>query len=120
MAGLRADDIDYVNLHGTGTRTNDVAEDAAIRAVLGDAVPRSSTKGWTGHTLGAAGLVEAVIALAAIRESFLPGTLNCARVDPAIAGRVVLEGGEARVHHALSNSFGFGGSNCALVFGRPA
>jgi 3-oxoacyl-[acyl-carrier-protein] synthase-1 len=117
MARLTPSDIDYVNLHGTGTRSNDVAEDAAVRAVLGDAVPRSSTKGWTGHTLGAAGLVEAVISLLALREGFLPGTLNCERVDPAIGGNVLLHGESMSVRHVLSNSFGFGGSNCALAFG---
>jgi 3-oxoacyl-[acyl-carrier-protein] synthase-1 len=119
-AGLAAEAIDYVNLHGTGTRTNDAAEDAAIRTVLGDAVPRSSTKGWTGHTLGAAGLAEAVIAMLALREGFVPGTLHCSRIDPAIRGNVVLHGGPRRLSNVLSNSFGFGGSNCALVFGTVA
>jgi 3-oxoacyl-[acyl-carrier-protein] synthase-1 len=118
MADLREADVDYINLHGTATRTNDVAEDAAIRAVVGDDAPRSSTKGWTGHTLGAAGLVEAVIAVLAIREGFVPGTPNCTRVDPAIRGNVVRAGRDATVDVALSNSFGFGGSNCALVFAR--
>ncbi len=117
MAGLDARDIDYVNLHGTGTTTNDLAEDLAIATVLGDRVPRSSTKGWTGHTLGAAGLVEAGITIMAIREGFIPGTLNCENVDPAISGNVEVHGREARVRHAVSNSFGFGGSNCALLFG---
>lgn len=120
MARLDSSDVDYVNLHGTGTRTNDVAEDVAIRAVLGDDVPRSSTKGWTGHTLGAAGLVEAVIAAMAIGERFIPGTLNCVNVDPAIRGNVELKGRDARVRNAVSSSFGFGGSNCALVFGSVA
>lgn len=117
MAGLDARDIDYVNLHGTGTQSNDLAEDVALRTVVGDDVPRSSTKGWTGHTLGAAGLVEAIITMQAIREGFIPGTLNCTNVDPAITGEVELAGRDARVRHAVSNSFGFGGSNCTLVFG---
>jgi 3-oxoacyl-[acyl-carrier-protein] synthase-1 len=112
--------IDYVNLHGTGTRTNDVAEDAAVRAVLGDAVPRSSVKGWMGHTLGAAGVVEAIVSILALRERFLPGTLNSTRVDPAIRGHVLLDGESRDVRHVLTNSFGFGGSNCALVFGSDA
>ena len=115
MAGMQGSDIDYVNLHGTATRTNDVAEDAAIRAVLGDGVPRSSTKGWTGHALGAAGLVEAVITALAIRHGFIPGTLNCSTVDPAIRGNVEQSGRPARITAALSNSFGFGGSNCTLA-----
>ena len=112
-----ADAIDYVNMHGTGTRTNDVAEDAAITSVLGERVPRSSTKGWTGHTLGAAGLVEAVITIVAMRERFIPGTLNCVSVDPAIRGNVERHGRPAELHRALTNSFGFGGSNCSLLFG---
>ena len=116
MAGLAPAALDYVNLHGTGTRTNDLAEDVAIRSVLGDAVPRGSTKGWTGHTLGAAGIVEAVITLLSMRGGLLPGTLNCNQVDPAIRGNVELAGRHASVRRALSNSFGFGGSNCALVF----
>ena len=119
-AQLAAADVDYVNLHGTGTRTNDVAEDAAIRSVLGDDVPRSGTKGWTGHTLGAAGLVEALITALAIRERFIPGTLNCVNVDPAIRGNVELAGRDAPIRTAVSNSFGFGGSNCALVLGSIA
>ena len=115
MAGMQAGDVDYVNLHGTATRTNDVAEDAAIRAVLGDAVPRSATKAWMGHTLGAAGLVEAVITALAIRHGFIPGTLNCSTVDPAIHGNVERAGRAAPVRAALTNSFGFGGSNCTLA-----
>ena len=120
MARLDRSAVDYVNLHGTGTRTNDVAEDAAIGAVLGHGVPRSSTKGWTGHALGAAGVVEAMITAIAVRERFIPGTLNCVKVDPLIRGNVELEGREAPIRNALSNSFGFGGSNCALVFGSVA
>ena len=115
MAGLRGKAVDYVNLHGTGTRTNDVAEDAALRAVVGDAVPRSSTKGFTGHALGAAGLVEAIVTSLAIRDGFIPATLNCTVVDPAIRGNVEIAGRDARVRSAISNSFGFGGSNCALA-----
>jgi 3-oxoacyl-[acyl-carrier-protein] synthase-1 len=118
MARIGAADIGYVNLHGTGTRTNDAAEDIAVCAVLGPDVARSSTKGWTGHTLGAAGIVEAVITLLALQDDYLPGTLNTSVVDPAIRGNVLIAGCERRIAHAVSNSFGFGGSNCSLVFGR--
>ena len=118
MAAVDAADVGYVNLHGTGTRTNDAAEDIAVCAVLGPDVARSSTKGWTGHTLGAAGIVEAVITLLALRDGFLPGTLNTATIDPAIRGNVLVGGSERRIECAVSNSFGFGGSNCSLVFGR--
>ena len=87
-------------------------------AGVGDATPRSSTKGWTGHTLGAAGVTEAVISLIAIEHGVLPGTLNCREVDPAIRGGVVQHTSPGRIRHVVSNSFGFGGSNCALVFGE--
>ena len=107
--------ISVLTTSAIATRTNDVAEDAAIRAVVGDEVPRSSTKGWTGHALGAAGLVEAVITAMAIRHSFIPGTLNCSTVDPAIRGNVELSGRASPVRAALTNSFGFGGSNCTLA-----
>ena len=117
-AGIAPSEIGYVNLHGTGTPTNDAAEDAAVCSVLGAAVPRSSTKGATGHALGAAGIVEAVITLCCLADDFLPGTANTMHVDPAIRGDVLLEGRSASVQFALSNSLGFGGSNCSLIFER--
>jgi 3-oxoacyl-[acyl-carrier-protein] synthase-1 len=116
-AQLQADDIDYVNLHGTGTPSNDAAEDAAVCRVLGESVPRSSTKGATGHALGAAGILEAIVTLLAIGHDFLPATINTTEVDPAIRGRILLTGCASRTRRALSNSLGFGGSNCSLVFG---
>ncbi len=119
-AGLAAEDLGYINLHGTGTRNNDAAEDAAVHSVAQDRVPCSATKGWTGHTLGAAGGIEAVITLLALRHGFAPGTLNTRRLDPALRTQVLLEGRPLPLEHAMSNSFGFGGSNCSLVFGRPA
>jgi 3-oxoacyl-[acyl-carrier-protein] synthase-1 len=118
-AGLAAADLGYINLHGTGTRNNDAAEDAAVYAVAGDRVPCSATKGWTGHTLGAAGGIEAVFTLLSLRHGYAPGTLNTRRVDPALKSQVLLEGKELPLEHAMTNSFGFGGSNCSLVFGRP-
>jgi len=78
----------------------------------------SSTKGWTGHTLGAAGIVEAVIAFIALEEALAPGTLNTTALDPACGPQVRLATERAQVRFALSNSFGFGGSNCTLLFGR--
>lgn len=119
-AGLAAADIDYVNMHGTGTRANDAMEDRAIARIFGDAVPCSSTKGWTGHTLGASGALEAAIAAICIEDGLIPGCLNVGRVDPAFTAGVVVTNRAARVDRVLSNSFGFGGSNCALVFGRLA
>jgi 3-oxoacyl-[acyl-carrier-protein] synthase-1 len=119
-ARLSPADIDYVNLHGTGTPFNDAVEDLAVHAVLGDRPPCSSTKGWSGHTLGTAGALEAVIALLCIREGLLPGCLNLRAVDPALRCNVLSENRRAPVRHVLSNSFGFGGNNCCLVFGPLA
>ena len=116
-AGVAASDIDYVNLHGTGTRNNDAAEDTAIRSVFGERVPCSGTKGWTGHTLGAAGAIEAVLTLLCLRHGHAPGTLNSRKLGPDIKSNVLLKGREARLKRTMSNSFGFGGSNCSLVFG---
>ncbi|MGQ0752066.1 MAG: beta-ketoacyl-[acyl-carrier-protein] synthase family protein [Betaproteobacteria bacterium] len=118
-ARLSAHDIDYINLHGTGTRNNDAAEDAAVDSVFGNDVPCSGTKGWTGHTLGAAGAVEAILTLQCLRHGFVPGTLNTVDPDPGLKCCVVLEGRPREIRRAMSNSFGFGGSNCSLIFGRP-
>ncbi len=119
-AGLAAGDIDYVNMHGTGTRANDAMEDRAIARIFGDAVPCSSTKGWTGHTLGASGALEAAVAAVCVQDGLVPGCLGVARPDPGFAARIVVVNHAARVDRVLSNSFGFGGSNCALVIGRLA
>jgi 3-oxoacyl-[acyl-carrier-protein] synthase-1 len=118
-ARLSAHDIDYINLHGTGTRNNDAAEDAAVISVFGNDVPCSGTKGWTGHTLGAAGALEAILTLLCLRHGFVPGTLNTVHPDPLLKSRIVLEGQRRTIRRAMSNSFGFGGSNCSLIFGRP-
>jgi len=117
-AGLRPADIDYVNLHGTATPSNDAAEDRAVVEVFGSATPCSSTKGATGHTLGAAGAVEAVIAALALRHGFIPGGAQTAATDPALRDRYVRTSRDAPLRRVLSNSFGFGGSNCSLVLGR--
>ena len=117
-AGLPPSDIDYINLHGTATPSNDAAEGKAVAALFGARVPTSSTKGATGHTLGAAGAVEAAISALALRHGFLPGGANTQTPDPAIAIDYLLATRNGGVRRALSNSFGFGGSNCSLVFGR--
>ncbi|MDE2089394.1 MAG: beta-ketoacyl-[acyl-carrier-protein] synthase family protein [Gammaproteobacteria bacterium] len=119
-AGLQPADIDYINLHGTATRMNDSVEDRAVAQVFGTATPCSSTKGWTGHTLGAAGIVEAIIACLCIEHGFMPGSLNTRELDPAFSSRVLLGNRDQPVRRVLSNSFGFGGSNCSLVLGVPA
>ncbi len=117
-AGLAPGAIDYVNMHGTGTRANDAMEDRAIARIFGDTVPCSSTKGWTGHTLGASGALEAAVAAICVQDGLVPGCLGVERPDPGFAARIVVENHAARVDRVLSNSFGFGGSNCALVIGR--
>lgn len=115
-AGLSAAEIDYVNLHGTATRLNDQVEALAIRSVFAQPVPCSSTKGWTGHTLGAAGIVEAVIALLCLERHFIPTTLNCQQVDDSFGGYVQVRQRRAPLATVMSNSFGFGGNNCSLIF----
>jgi 3-oxoacyl-[acyl-carrier-protein] synthase II len=124
-AGLAPDDIDYVNAHGTGTPENDKMEYLGVSAVLGErmkGVPISSNKSMIGHTLSAAGAVEAVFSLLTLREQRIPPTINYLVPDPAIPLDVVPnKARDARVTHALSNSFGFGGQNVSLVMGlEPA
>jgi len=116
-ARLGPADIDYINLHGTATRTNDAAEDKAVVELFGSATPCSSTKGATGHLLGAAGITEAVISMLAAQHGLLPGSAHTRSVDPALKSDYLLDNREARVRRVLTNSFGFGGSNCSLVFG---
>lgn len=116
-ASLRPDQIDYINLHGTATPNNDAAEDRAVSSVFGADVPCSSTKGATGHTLGAAGGVEAVLSLLALQDGLMPGGLNLRERDPALRAAYLTENRAAPLRHVLSNSFGFGGSNASLVLG---
>ena len=113
-------DVDYVNLHGTATRANDAMEDAAVAAVFGPGKPCSSTKGWTGHTLGACGIVGAVIAGLAIEHGMLPACLGMDTPDPSFAGRVLAATEHRTVRRVALNSFGFGGINCTLLVGAAA
>jgi 3-oxoacyl-[acyl-carrier-protein] synthase-1 len=114
---LHARDVGYVNAHGTATPANDSSESAALRAVFGsDAAAVSSTKGVTGHTLGAAGIVEAIVAMLALEHQVLPPSANLRRKDDSLGVDVITAARPARLRHAMSNSFGFGGSNCSLVF----
>lgn len=118
-ARLTPTDIGYVNAHGTATRTNDRAEAAALTAVFGEGgAPVSSTKGVTGHTLGAAGVVEAIITTEALLHRTLPPSANLDTLDPALGLALVTQPRAAGLRHAMSNNFGFGGSNCALIFSR--
>ena len=117
-AALTPADIDYINLHGTGTPSNDAAEALAVGSLFGADTPCSSTKAATGHTLGAAGALEAVICLLALRHGVLPAGLNVSELDPQCRINYLMRSRRASPVTALSNSFGFGGVNCALVFGR--
>ncbi len=120
-AGLDAADIDYVNAHGTGTKRNDTAEAHAIATVLGLDVPVVSTKSYTGHLLGAGGATEAIFAIAAIEQQWIPANLRVEPVDPEIELTLPSERLESPVRHVLSNSFAFGGSNVSLAFsGSPS
>jgi 3-oxoacyl-[acyl-carrier-protein] synthase I len=118
--GLTPGEVDYINLHGTGTPSNDQAESRAVTALFGAVTPCSSTKGATGHTLGAAGALEAVICALALRAGFMPGGLNRRQPDPQLELNYLTENRRAALRHVLSNSFGFGGANCVLLFGRAA
>jgi 3-oxoacyl-[acyl-carrier-protein] synthase I len=120
QARLQPTDIDYINLHGTATPSNDAAEDNAVRSVFGTSTPGSSTKGATGHTLGAAGGVEAVISLLALEHGLMPAGLNVEQRDPALLLNYLQANRSTKLRHVLSNSFGFGGSNASLVFGVSA
>jgi 3-oxoacyl-[acyl-carrier-protein] synthase-1 len=119
-ARLEPGDIDYVNLHGTASQKNDEVEARLVAELFPERTFASSTKGWTGHTLGAAGIVEAAISLLALEHGVLPGTLNSQKLDPACGPQIRRDNAEQPTRTALSFSFGFGGSNCVLAFGRAA
>jgi 3-oxoacyl-[acyl-carrier-protein] synthase I len=117
-AALEPVDIDYINLHGTGTPSNDRSESQAVTSIFGPTTPCSSTKGATGHTLGAAGALEAVISALAIKNGLMPGGVHTTKIDPTLTAHYIRENRRAPVTRVLSNSFGFGGTNCSLIFGR--
>ncbi|WP_373377054.1 beta-ketoacyl-[acyl-carrier-protein] synthase family protein [Cupriavidus nantongensis] len=116
-AGIAPEQVGYVNLHGTATRSNDAAEALAMAAVL-PGTPCSSTKGATGHALGAAGALEAVICALALRHGLVPAGINTTQPDPALDVNYQLANQDADLRYAMSNAFGFGGSNCSLLFAR--
>ena len=118
-ANLKPQDIGYVNAHGTATLANDRAEAAATRAVFGPgAVPISSTKGVTGHTLGAAGITDAIVVVQALEQQTMPPSANLRELDSRLELDVVTQARDGELRYAMSNSFGFGGTNCSLIFGR--
>ena len=116
-AGLKPSAVDWVKLHGTGTRANDAMEDRAVHAVFGAGVPVSSTKGWTGHTLGACGILETVMIGGCLAEGLVAGCLGVDQVDPEFRSNVVIANQAAPLQHVITNSFGFGGVNCSLLLG---
>jgi 3-oxoacyl-[acyl-carrier-protein] synthase-1/3-oxoacyl-[acyl-carrier-protein] synthase II len=119
-AGIIPADIEYINLHGTGTKDNDLAEAKAIHSVFGNNIPPlSSVKGATGHPLAASGAIESIICAAAIREGLIPANTGCVNPDPELNLRPALVPIEQKVGVALSNSFGFGGNNACLVVADP-
>ncbi len=120
-AQLQPGEIDYVNAHGTGTRDNDVAEARALRHLFGDNLPPfSSTKRCFGHGLAASGAIEAVVCVEALLRQQLPANPGFSEIDPAIGLAPVTTTRPAELTHALSNSFGFGGNNAALIFATAA
>jgi 3-oxoacyl-[acyl-carrier-protein] synthase-1 len=124
QAGLAASDIGYINLHGTASRANDHIEGNLLKAMfdpttLANSAPlASSTKGWTGHTLGTAGILEAILAIEALKSGIVPGTLNLQEVDPEFGIAMNAQNQIANLRHVMSNSFGFGGNNASLIFSR--
>jgi 3-oxoacyl-[acyl-carrier-protein] synthase-1 len=117
-AGMSLGDIDYLNLHGTGTRLNDSIEGLACGDLFGEGLLCSATKSWTGHTLGAAGITEAVLAMETLSTGTVPGTINTRSIDPEIQIEVLLENRSFEPEIVMTNSFGFGGNNCSLIFAR--
>lgn len=119
-AGIKPEQIDYINAHGTGTPYNDLFETIAIKTVFGEAakqVPISSTKSMTGHLLGAAGAIEAIVSLQAINDSYVPATINLKVPDEELdLDYVPNQGRTKEIKYAMSNSLGFGGHNGTLVF----
>lgn len=114
---MPASSVEYVNLHGTASKANDLIETHALSQVFSTQTLVSSTKGWTGHTLGAAGIVDAVITLEAMKKGLLPGTLNCEKPDPEFSFPILTENTHKPIRTAMTNSFGFGGNNASLIFG---
>jgi 3-oxoacyl-[acyl-carrier-protein] synthase-1 len=119
-AGITPADVGYLNLHGTATPANDTVEAIAVAGLFDASLHASSTKGWTGHTLGAAGIVESVFALIALEHGLLPGILGDGdpQPDPACGPQIRFANAERTIRYAMNNSFGFGGNNASLVFGK--
>jgi 3-oxoacyl-[acyl-carrier-protein] synthase II len=119
-ARRRAEQVDYINAHGTATTFNDATEGLAISQIFGGGTPVSSTKSMMGHSLGAAGAIEAVFCVLALQHQFLPPNINYQEADPSWSVNIVAnEAREARVSCVVSNSFGFGGTNASIILEKP-
>ena len=120
MAALEPSAIDYINLHGTSTRANDLIEGQLIESLFPRTTQCSSTKAWMGHTLGAAGITEGLIAADALRTNLIPGSMNLGKLDEQMQFSIQADNMNANLNHVMSNSFGFGGNNCTLLFSKVA
>ncbi|HXW53667.1 MAG TPA: beta-ketoacyl synthase N-terminal-like domain-containing protein [Myxococcota bacterium] len=118
-AGLKPKDIDYINSHGSATTMNDITEDGAITRVFGEGALVTSTKGYTGHTQGAAGITEAILLMLAMKEGFVPANINAVEIDSQLKCQVPLTNLTKNLRFGLTNSMGFGGNNATLIFGAP-
>jgi len=118
QSGLNPSDIDYINLHGTASQANDHIEGNLVGNIFPATTRMSSTKGWTGHTLGAAGILESIFAMDSLLTGEIPGNVNLKNIDPEIDIQLSEKNSQARLHHVMSNSFGFGGNNACLIFSR--
>jgi nodulation protein E len=121
-ARIKPEQVDYINLHGTATKANDETEATAVAEVFGrrgNDMPSSSTKSMLGHSLGASGAIEFAICVEAMRQGFVPPTINCDEPDPDIGlDYVPLTGRKHLVRIAMSNSFAFGGNNACILLGK--
>jgi len=120
MAKLVPEDIGYINLHGTSSQANDLIEGRLIASIFPRSTQCSSTKGWMGHTLGAAGITEALIAVEALRNNLIPGSMNLSELDERLDFSIQAGNQQCELRHVMSNSFGFGGNNCCLAFSKVA
>lgn len=118
MSGLDASAVGYINLHGTSSRANDLIEGQLIERLFPQTTQCSSTKAWMGHTLGAAGITEGLIALDVLQTNIIPGSMNLDNLDEQLTLSIQAENKVAELDHVMSNSFGFGGNNCTLLFSR--
>jgi len=118
LANLKSAQIDYINLHGTASRANDLIEGKLVSSMFPKTTQVSSTKAWMGHTLGAAGITESLIAVDALQRNIVPGNMNLSELDVELDLSVQRDNLEKPMEYVMSNSFGFGGNNCCLVFGK--